>query len=570
MFNKSFIDIKLQIIFFLICSFSYAQTSKLDSAYYYFKTGEKFDSENKHYDAYENYIKARNLYIKTNKKDSIAKCNINLFYLISSQNDLNQDAKHYLDNYTKYAEEKKDSLMLLIANNAYASYFWDISNTSKTRGYYNKSLLLTQKKGFEIYRGTIYSNLAYLYTAKYPDSAKLYFDKTLNSIDKSNKDQLLGTYINYANFFEKQQNYQEAIIQLKKAEAISVPAYQLKYNKIIFGKFANYYSQIKDYKNAYTYYEKYNIANDSLNFTAQNIAISDLDKKYQTAEKEKKILEVETKNFEVETKNKEQKKLITGGLLFLILTGIISFLVLKNSQKKRKLAIQEKEIEKQKNLTLLKEQELGIINAMIEGQEKERKQIAEDLHDNIGSVLATLKLHFENLKLNRKKKEFDQEKLYEKTENLIDETYKKVRNIAHAKNAGVIANVGLLNAVELMSNKISEADKIHIDVVHFGLDKRLENSLEITIFRIIQELITNIIKHSDAKNATINLSLYDDVLNVIIEDDGKGFDPKNIPASNGMGLNSIEKRITHLNGTFEIDSTKNNGTTIIMNIPLEK
>lgn len=295
-----------------------------------------------------------------------------------------------------------------------------------------------------------------------------------------------------------------------------------------------------------------------------------MDKKYQTAEKEKKILEVETKNFEVETKNKEQKKLITGGLLFLILTGIISFLVLKNSQKKRKLAIQEKEIEKQKNLTLLKEQELGIINAMIEGQEKERKQIAEDLHDNIGSVLATLKLHFENLKLNREKREFDQEKLYEKTENLIDETYKKVRNIAHAKNAGVIANVGLLNAIELMATKISEADKIQIDVVHFGLDKRLENSLEITIFRIIQELITNIIKHSDAKNATINLSLYDDVLNVIIEDDGKGFDPKNIPASNGMGLNSIEKRITHLNGTFEIDSTKNNGTTIIMNIPLEK
>lgn len=562
MFNKIFINIKLQIIFFLICSFSYAQTSKLDSAYYYFKTGEKFDSENKHYEAYENYIKARNLYIKTNKKDSIAKCNISLFYLISSQNDLNKDSKHYLDNYNKYAEEKKDSLMLLIANNAYASYFWDISNTSKTREYYNKSLLLTQKKGFEIYRVTIYSNLAYLYTAKYPDSAKLYFDKTLNSIDKSNKDQLLGTYINYANFFEKQQNYPEAIIQLKKAEAISVNAFQLKYNKIIFGKFANYYSQIKDYKNAYKYLEKYNIANDSLNFTAQNIAISDLDKKYQTAEKEKKILVVETKN-------KEQKKLIIGGITFLFLIVIISFLIILNIRKKELVAEQEKEIERQKNLTLLKEQEMVIIDAMIEGQEKERKRIAEDLHDNIGSVLATLKLHFENLKLNREKKEFDQEKLYEKTENLIDETYNKVRNIAHAKNAGVIANVGLLHAIELMASKISDADKIQIEVVHFGLDKRLENSLEITVFRIVQELITNIIKHAEASNATINISLYDNVLNIIIEDNGKGFNPKKIKSTQGMGLDSIEKRIESLGGTFDIDATINKGTTIIINIPTE-
>ncbi|AUC17776.1 sensor histidine kinase, partial [Polaribacter reichenbachii] len=219
----------------------------------------------------------------------------------------------------------------------------------------------------------------------------------------------------------------------------------------------------------------------------------------------------------------------------LILISIIATLSLKNSKRKRKLAEQQKELETIKNLTLLKEQEITTINAMVDGQEKERKRIAEDLHDNLGSVLATLKLHFENLKINREKKKIDQKELFNKTENLIDEAYLKVRRIAHAKNAGVIANQGLLLAVQMMAEKISSADKIQIEVIHFGLDKRLENTLEITLFRIIQELVTNIIKHADAKNATINISLYDKNLNIIIEDDGKGFDIKKVNLNNGMG-----------------------------------
>ena len=553
---------KLQIIIFLICSFTYAQTSKLDSAYFYFKKGERFDFENKHFDAYKNYVKCLDIYKEFNAIDSVAKCNLKLFDLIISQTNLTQDAKPYLDDYYKYALEKKDSLMLLRANNNYAVYFWDSENTKTTRHYYNQSLQLTKKKGFEKYRTTIYANLAYLYTTKHPDSSIYYFQKTLNLLTKDNKDQLIGTYINYANFYETQNNFKEAIIQLKKAESIKVDAYQLKYNKIIFGKFANYYKEIGDYKKAYAYYEKYNSTLDSLNNTEQNIAISDLDKKYQTAEKEKRILEVEAKN-------REQKILITWTLLFLFLIGIISFLTLKNSRKKQKLAQQEKELEKQRNLTLLKEQELVVINAMIEGQEKERKYIAEDLHDNIGSVLATLKLHFENLKINCEKKEFNQDKLYERTENLIDEAYKKIRGIAHAKNAGVIANVGLLNAIQIMAEKIASADKIHIDVIHYGLNQRLENSLEITIFRIIQELITNVIKHAEAQNVTINISLYDNTINIIFEDDGKGFNKNSTHFAKGMGLDSIEKRITHLNGTFEIDSTIQKGTTFVMNIPID-
>ncbi|TMM31322.1 hypothetical protein FDT66_04975 [Polaribacter aestuariivivens] len=561
---------KLQIIIVsMICSFSFSQKKKIDSAYYYFKQAKNYDFKNSHFLAYENYIKSLNIYKEINYIDSIAKCNLELFELIESQSNLNKDAKPYLDEYYKYALKRSDSFKLLKAYNRFAEYYWDNNNISKSRMYYFKALKTVENSKLKQYKANIYANLAYLYTKKKPDSAKIFFEKTLTNVNKNDKNLLFGNYINYAIFFQQQKKFSKAIALLNKAKEIEPTAYKLKYYKILYNNFAKCYKEIGDYKKAYEAYEKYNTYRDSLNNTTQNIAISDLDKKYQTEKKEKQILQLEKENLETESKRIKNRNLLIGSLLFILFTGTIGILSLKNSKRKRKLLEQDKELEKQKNLTLLKEQELTTINAMVDGQEKERKRIAEDLHDNLGSVLATLKLHFENLQMNKEKKKINQEELFNKTENLIDEAYLKVRSIAHAKNAGVIANQGLLSAIEMMAEKIAVADKINIDVIDFGLDKPLENSLEITTFRIIQELITNVLKHAEAKNITINISLYDNDLQIIIEDDGKGFDANAIDSKKGMGITSIETRISHLNGTFEIDSTFGKGTSVLINIPLK-
>ena len=105
--------------------------------------------------------------------------------------------------------------------------------------------------------------------------------------------------------------------------------------------------------------------------------------------------------------------------------------------------------------------------------------------------------------------------------------------------------------------------------MHFGLDNRLENYLEITVFRITQELIPNIIKHAEATKSTINLSLYEKNLNIIIEDNGLGFDANKINFKNGMGLSSIKTRIVHLKGTFSIDATLGKGSSILIDIPID-
>lgn len=293
-----------------------------------------------------------------------------------------------------------------------------------------------------------------------------------------------------------------------------------------------------------------------LDYDSNNKDISRLNAKYQTAEKENQIL--------VEQKKKEQNRNIAVGLAGLLIFGsLIFFLIQKNTSKKRKLAEQQEQIQIQKVATLLKEQELASIDAMIEGQEKERQKVANELHDDLGSLMATVKLHFDNVKVDKK------DQALTNAQKLLDEAYQKIRGMAHSKNSGVMASQGLLPAVEKMAKTINETSALEVTVEDFGLGERMENSLELTIFRIIQELTANIIKHSGADKANIQFTQHEENLNIIVEDNGKGFDMSVIQRNkNGMGLGTIEKRIEHLEGSFTVDSVLGKGTSILIDIPV--
>jgi len=139
--------------------------------------------------------------------------------------------------------------------------------------------------------------------------------------------------------------------------------------------------------------------------------------------------------------------------------------------------------------------------------------------------------------------------------------------MAHAKNTGVMAKQGLLKAVKEMAMAVSASNKISIEVIDHGLEERLENSLELSIFRIIQELVTNVIKHAEASEASVHITNHDESLNIMVEDNGKGFNVKNISKSSGMGISSIDKRVENLGGTVTIESEINKGTTVIIDLP---
>jgi len=176
-------------------------------------------------------------------------------------------------------------------------------------------------------------------------------------------------------------------------------------------------------------------------------------------------------------------------------------------------------------------------------------------------------MHVDNLQRNLDRVENPRD-LLQKTNLLIDEAYTQVRQISHERNAGVLAQDGLLPTLKKLAKTVSTANGVVVHVQDFGLDKRLSNEIEITIFRIIQELITNVVKHAQAKEATISLTQHDNELSIIVEDDGVGFKPGKLIEKNGMGLGSIERRVEHLDGSMQVDSSPKNGTTILIDIPL--
>lgn len=282
-------------------------------------------------------------------------------------------------------------------------------------------------------------------------------------------------------------------------------------------------------------------------------------------------LEINRLKVELETQETENTNLrLREGRIWLItallVTGLVAvaaYFAYVSQRATNKMQARNAQIAKEK---LLKEQELIGINSMLEGQEKERQRLANELHDDLGGLLTTLKFHFDAFR--DKKNEGPQSaELLEQTDKLLDEAYQKVRTIAHARNTGVDPNEGLVPAVKLFASKVSVMNSLTIDVNDHGMDKRLNNPLEITAFRIIQELVTNIVKHSKATAATIHLTQHETLINVMIEDNGTGFDLSNTKPSDGMGLHSIQKRVEGLGGSVTIESIPQSGTTVIIELP---
>lgn len=420
----------------------------------------------------------------------------------------------------EYLTEVEDSLMLQYPM-LRASYYKMLGinydhfkkDFKKAIDYFDKSLEIYNSKDLFIFEKNMFGILLDIGICYYQDNnhflADYYFKEACEKkkYDSSNESHLILYDWNYKNLIALE-NKEEAFESLEEAYLLKDSIYKKNYDA--------------------------------------QVANSDI--KYKSAEKEKKLIE------------KNSQLIISLSILALVI--ISAYLLQKNTRKKQLLAEQAKDLEAQKVFTLLKEQELASIDAMIEGQEKERKRIAEDLHDDLGALMATVKLHFDNIETAQN------EDAVQKTSSLLDEAYSKIRTIAHAKNAGVIANDGLLVAVKNMTSKISSANKVDMEVIAHGLENRLENSLELSLFRTIQELIANIIKHAEATKATIQLTQFQESLNIIVEDNGKGFDFKEIKET-GIGLDNIKKRVEHLNGKLNIDSTLGKGTSIILDIPIK-
>ncbi len=545
--------------------------NKEELAKVYKYTASAYSIDNQDDKSFEYYTKSKLKYLEAGKKDEAMEVTLDIAYLFSTQNHNFENAKKIIQEYISFAKKTRKDNLLAKGYYNWASILIE-DNPAESRKFFQKALYHNNKAFDEKTYCIINNNLAVLFNEMLdmPDSGLYYLNKNLDiSIKNNDINELCTNYINIAGAYYYKGEHVKAIDFLKKASDLKITEYKDNTKSHIHYFLSVNYEALGDSKNAYHHLSEYTTIQNKINEQLQNIKVSELQVFYETKEKELENKALKNQNSLLESKRKINLLVLFVLIGVLISLIVISLLVIKNAKKKQKIAEQEKLLEKQKLATMLKEHELQNIDLMLESQENERIKLANELHDNLGSMLATLKLNFQNLKRQKEGMIADENKLYEKTDYLIEEAYQKIRDMAHLKNSGIIGNDGLVPAVKKMADKMSVLNLLEINVIPFGLKERLDNKLEISLFRMIQELCTNIIKHAKASEVNIYLTQHNDTnINLIIEDNGIGFDPKSIRQSDGMGLKNIEKKVEQMGGTFSIDTILDKGTTIIIDIPL--
>jgi PAS domain S-box-containing protein len=208
--------------------------------------------------------------------------------------------------------------------------------------------------------------------------------------------------------------------------------------------------------------------------------------------------------------------------------------------------------------------------SLIEGQEKERKKIARELHDGLGQMLTALKFNIEGIKGASSKRETVR---LEEIKKMIVDTIGEVRRISFNLMPSVLSDFGITSAVKDLSEQVSKASRVNVVFDNHSSIKRLNKTTEINLYRIVQEGLNNAIKYAEADEVRIILSNNDESLNLTIADNGKGFNSKigsnGKPSSSGNGIVNIQERTSLINGEFKIETAPGMGTKIFIKVPFK-
>lgn len=425
--------------------------------------------------------------------------------------------------------------------------------------YYNQALTAAEKISYKSGLATTYSNLGEAYGKRgEPEKALGYFEKALQiDIEKNDQYGMILSYINVGNAYKEMKRYDDALVNFTKAENLCTDNDAKPLLKDLYSSMAESYRAQNNYTKAFEFLSKYTVLKDSILNKEVTSQIAEMQTKFDT---ERKDLEIAKQTAEIQsTKLEVQRKNIISWTLAgaIILILLLSYLFY-NRYKLKQRAILDAE--------LLKQQELRS-KAIIEAEEKERMRIARDLHDGIGQSLSAAKLNLSSLENKLKLEEIESQSALRNAIDLVDESVKEVRAVSHSMMPNALLKQGLVAAVREFINRLSAIDNLKIDLEITGLSERLEASTETVLFRVLQEIVSNIVKHANANHITIQIMKYESELTIMIEDNGVGFDTSKMHEFNGIGLKNITSRIEFLNGTVNFDSNPGKGTTVIIEIP---
>jgi signal transduction histidine kinase len=227
---------------------------------------------------------------------------------------------------------------------------------------------------------------------------------------------------------------------------------------------------------------------------------------------------------------------------------VVALLFFRARHKKR---LHQKEVK-----AIRQEKEIHLLQAVMQGEEKERSRIAKDLHDGVAGMLAAVKMHFNSIALHVGG--VLQAEGYQQGIRLLDEASQEVRKTSHNLMPEVLLQHGLDEAIRRYCNNVTNSSKLLVQYDCIGELGRFIDSFELSVYRIVQELLNNIVKHSKASEAVVQITYQSELLSITIEDNGIGFS-KEVNAKEGMGLKSLQSRVKAMNGKIEFDSTAGQG-----------
>ena len=351
-------------------------------------------------------------------------------------------------------------------------------------------------------------------------------------------------------------HYRQADEHLSKAIAVARDIQALQELTKLYLLGSEIHEKMDKNSSALAFRKQYEFLNDSLIDAETRKNIHQLEIEYQTAQKEKAIADQQliiTQN-NLDIARKDRFILLWSMVAVILLSAIIIFiLVYRNKQKRNAEKLQ----------LLRKQNELQVLNALVEGEEKERSRLARELHDGVGGILSASKMHLSIIQ--------DEERLGTKAtqlqnvSSLLDQAAQEIRTIAH----NLFPDILLMHDLDVaLSNFCQRMRNAGLNIEYYSLGKipKLNNRFKLIVYRAVQELVNNVMKHAHADHVLVQVSKHDNMMTIVVEDNGVGFDD-NVPK--GIGLLGLADKVKNLDGHLTIESAPGRGTTVHIEFTLE-
>jgi signal transduction histidine kinase len=512
--------------------------------------------------AIEYYLQSVRLWETCEDKSRLSLLYANIAMLFNEQEEFEKAIEYGNKGYS-LSMEKGDEYSGTNALLSLSGAYYGLGQFDKSYELLQKALPLA-KKGKDLEQlSTVFDELGsyYLQKKQYPLSLKNYLESYRYTKQLANQFHLTEISYRLATIYHQLDEPGKALQFITESEKLANEVGARANLNDIYRTRAEIEQKAGNYKLASEYFSKTLILGDSLFKASTSQKVAEVEAQYQNEKKQTEILQLE-KDRRVQSLSLKQKStlnyFLTGLIAALLLAGFLGY---RNLRHRHLLAKQQDILQQQQIRELEKDKQLVAVDSMLKGQEDERSRLAKDLHDGLGGLLSGVKFSLSNMKDNLVITP-DNMTVFERSLDMIDTSIRELRRVAHNLMPEMLTKFGLDEALREYCNTINSTKMLMVKYQSLGMETRLENSIEIIIYRIVQELLNNTMKHAAATESFVQLIRDGNRLNVVVEDNGKGFDTELPENRIGAGLVNVRSRVDYLKGQLDIHAEPGKGTLV--------